>query len=62
MVSAVLILAAPPTSTFIPPHPAETTVHDEFESRKSDVSALLLTMAAMAGGSILVSFLLVLFT
>jgi hypothetical protein len=35
---------------------------DEFKSRKSGVSALLLTMAAMAGGSILGSLLLVIFT
>jgi hypothetical protein len=35
---------------------------DEFKSRKSGVWALLLTMAAMAGWSILGSFLLVIFT
>ena len=35
---------------------------DEFKSRKSGVSAILLTMAAMAGGSILGSLLLVIFT
>jgi len=58
MVSAVIILAAPqhhpPILTTSPPGGNDSAWSiDEFELRKSGVSALFLTMAVMAGGTVL---------